>query len=153
MRSLDVSRSRPIQWLFKLRGLPLSALTLEGLRKIGFAVLGEIPNQELLLGIVGRFWTLKGGLQVIDAEGFKSFNKEGYAKAVCGFHLRSRTETISQIVTETRIHCLDEQSFRRFRVYWIFIGPFSAWIRREALRIIKKEAERKNSLQASTVPG
>lgn len=143
VRSLDMSKSRLIRGFFRLRGLPSSALSLEGLQRMRFAILGEVPNQELLLGLVGRFWTLGGDLQRVDAVKFREFSREGYAKAAWNFSIEPRTEEVTHVATETRILCLDEASYRRFRLYWLLIGPFSAWIRREALRVIKREAEGK----------
>lgn len=141
VRSVDMSRSLPVRGLFHLRGIPASALTLEGLQEIRFSVLGETPNQELLIGIVGKFWTLRGGLLRMNAVKFREFNDTGYAKAAWNFSIERRAEEGVQVATETRIQCLDPATYRRFRVYWLLIGPFSAWIRREILRTIKKEAE------------
>jgi hypothetical protein len=44
---------------------------------------------------------------------------------------------------------LDDESRRRFRLYWLFIGPFSGLIRRKILRSIKHEAERSPTLPDS----
>ncbi len=44
------------------------------LQGTGFVMLAEVPNEELLMGIVGRFWRLDGGrfldLTVGDFVGF-----------------------------------------------------------------------------------
>jgi hypothetical protein len=39
----------------------------------------------------------------------------------------------------------DDQSRRRFRRYWLLIGPFSALIRRTALRLFAAELGRPRS--------
>lgn len=139
--ALDMSTSPLVHLLFRLRGLPPATLTLDGLRRSRFTLLGQHPDQELVLGIVGRFWRLSGDLQRLDAEGFKSFDRRGYAKAAWNFSLTPMADAVTCLATETRILCLDEHSRRRFRLYWLLIGPFSACIRREILRIIKSKAE------------
>ena len=138
---LDFSNSKIIQWLFKLRGMPSSALSLQGLEQLRFAKLGEVDQEELLMGLIGRFWTLGGDLQSIDAQSFERFNKPGYARAVWNFYLEPMQTGSTRLSTETRVQCLDKASVRRFKLYWHIIGPFSGWIRNEALRIVKKEAE------------
>ena len=109
---------------------------------MGFAVLGDLPQQELVLGLVGRFWTLAGDIQCIDAEHFETFDRKGYAKAAWNFTLSPQTNGTTRLATETRVYCLDDRSRRRFRLYWLIIGPFSGSIRKEMLRIVKREAER-----------
>lgn len=143
VRSLDLRTSPIIHGLFRLRGLPRDALTLDGLQRVRFTILAENPECEFLLGLIGRFWTVTGDLQRVDAAGFRSFDQSGYAKAAWNFSLASQPDGSVRLETETRIYCLDEASRRRFRRYWRLIGPFSALIRREVLRIMKRTAESK----------
>ncbi len=141
VRGLDLGGSAAVRWLFRLRGLPASALTLRGLQRIGFIPLGEVPERELLLGIVGRFWTPTGHLQHLDREGFLAFDRPGFAKAAWNFRLRPRAQGGVHLSTETRVKALDPASRRRFRRYWLLVGPLSGWVRREALRTVKRLAE------------
>jgi hypothetical protein len=136
--NLDMSQSRVIRGLFRLRGMPPASFTLRGLQRVGFVLLGEEPNREMVLGLVGKFWTPRGDLQRVDVDGFRAFNKEGYAKAAWNFALAPQVDGTVRVTTETRVLCLDERSRRRFRLYWLVIGPFSGWIRREALGIIRE---------------
>jgi hypothetical protein len=99
-----------------------------------------MPGREMLLGLVGKFWTLKGDLKKIDADSFKAFETPGYAKAVWNFALRPDGNDV-RLTTETRIRCTDADSRRRFGFYWTFIRPFSGLIRMEMLRVIKNKAE------------
>jgi hypothetical protein len=94
----------------------------------------------MVLGLVGRFWTLGGDLKKIDAESFKAFDTAGYAKAVWNFSLLPDGPA-TRLSTETRIKCTDAESRRRFGFYWTFIQPFSGLIRREMLGLIKRKAE------------
>ena len=108
-----------------------------------FTVLSEKPNEEILLGLAGKFWTPFGDLQKVNAGNFKQFDKAGFAKAVWNFSLSER-EGETTLKTETRIRCLDEDSRQSFALYWTLIKPFSGLIREEMLRLIKEKSEKKN---------
>jgi hypothetical protein len=113
-----------------------------------FILLGEKPNEELLLGLVGRFWTLSGELRRLDSEGFRKFNEPGFAKAAWNFSLSERSDGSVLLETETRVCCTNDASRKRFRLYWFVIGVFSGLIRREVLRAVKQNAEREYKLKA-----
>jgi hypothetical protein len=46
----------------------------------------------------------------------------------------------SRLATETRVRALDDRARRRFRLYWLAIGPFSGLIRRRWLRAVQEAA-------------
>ena len=142
--STDFNESWIIWGLLALRGLGFgktpAKLTLREAFD-DFVILGEKPNEEILLGLAGKFWTLTGNLQKVDAGNFKEFNEKGFAKAVWNFSVNeSEGETL--LKTETRIQCLDEDSRQSFALYWTVVKPFSGLIREEMLRLIKEKAER-----------
>ena len=137
---VDFSESCLIRLLFRIRGLSTENVTLASLKRSRFEILGATPDRELLLGLVGRFWTLGGDMKKIDAESFKKFSSAGYAKAVWNFAIRPDGADL-RLSTETRIKCLDHASRRRFGFYWTLIRPFSGLIRMEMLRLIKNKAE------------
>lgn len=140
-RFLDTGCSWVVRWLFRLRGLPMQALTLDGMLKFGFILLGETPPQEILFGLVGRFWTRSGQIQHLDSENFARFDQEGFAKVAANISLSRQPGEITRVTTETRVQCLGRASQSYFRLYWLPIGPFSGIIRKEWLRIIKRQAE------------
>lgn len=142
VRSLDASGSTVIRWLFRMRGLPLECLTLEGLLQNGFVLLSDVPEHELVLGLVGRFWKSSGDLlDGLDRDRFLAFDDVGYAKCVWNFSFARLSETVTRVATETRVRCTDSTSRKSFRRYWILIAPFSGWIRREMLHVIKRKVE------------
>ncbi|HXE74822.1 MAG TPA: hypothetical protein VNN18_04175 [Candidatus Xenobia bacterium] len=149
LQQVDLARSALTRWLLALRGLwsPFrkTALTLADFRESGFTLVGEDPPRELLLGLVGKFWSPTGCVQRLDAAGFRSFSQPGFAKAAWSFSLEPLGASRTRLATETRIQCMDARSRRRFRLYWFFIGPFSGCLRREALRLVKQEAEQKKA--------
>lgn len=153
VRTVDLGDSAIIRLLLRLRGLPalLSRgarernvkLNLDAVLKGGFVLLSEDPPHEIVLGVIGRFWTLSGGRCRVSAEEFTAFDRTGYAKAVWNFSLLEESAEVTRLSTETRVLCLDAASRRRFRIYWAVIAPFSGLIRREALRAIRRSLEYK----------
>ena len=140
-RSLDMCNSKIVRWLYRLRGLPRRDFTIDGMLKWGFVLLADNPSQELVFGLIGRFWTPTPKIQRINAEAFTAFNKPGFAKAVGNIALFAQRDGSVRVTTETRVHCLDHASRQRFSLYWLLISPFSGIIRKEWLRLIKKKAE------------
>jgi hypothetical protein len=151
LRTTDLGESPIARSLLRLRALPaiLTAggrdrnrkLNLDAIIKGGFVLLGEHPPNEIALGLVGRFWTLSGSRCRVNADEFAAFDMPGYAKAVWNFSLVGESAEVTRLATETRVQCLDDSSRRRFRMYWALIAPFSALIRREALRMIRQSSE------------
>lgn len=140
--SLDMGQSPIVRMLFKLRGMPSSAMTFDGLESMRFVHLGQIEDKEILMGLVGKFWTLNGGLLKVTPAEFEAFDEEGYARVAWGFNLKKISDDSTELSTETRIQCTDAKSARKFGRYWRLVGPFSGWIRKETLSLIKRDAER-----------
>jgi len=151
VRALDISEARLTRLLFRLRGLPCPPrLALDDFLKMRFILLGERPDEELLLGLVGKFWTPAGNLLRLEPEEFTDFNERGYAKAAWNFSLTEQANGVVSLATETRISCTDGASRMRFRLYWTLIGAFSSLVRREMLQIIKRNAERDSCRERAT---
>jgi hypothetical protein len=140
-RRLDMGGSALIRLLFRLRGLPSAALDLDGLCALGFSILAERPGRELVLGLVGQFWTRDGGVLAVTRSGFGEFRQPGYALAAWNFHVSGHPRGGTSLSTETRVHCTDAASRFSFRLYWLLVRPFSGLIRRVMLREIKRQAE------------
>ena len=142
LEETDLGDSWIIRTLFFLRGLPTSNTKLSDLTKIRFAMLGKNKNEEILLGLVGQFWKVTGNLRKIDAESFREFNEEGFAKAVWNFSLDANGEDETVLRTETRIECAGESARKSFGFYWTLIKPFSGIVRTEILRAVRLRAEK-----------
>jgi len=150
VKKLDLARSPVVLALLFARGLPTMftgavkpkrRLGLDEIVESGFVVLGEGPDRELVLGVVGKFWRPTSGLHRIDPDEFVAFDTPGFAKGVWNFAVSARPGGGSRVETETRVACTDDDARRKFGWYWRLVGPFSALIRRIMLGDIKRSAE------------
>jgi hypothetical protein len=146
LQELDLGRSRAVRWLFAARSLGRPgrgrSFRLADAGHLGFVVLGEERGEEVVLGLVGRFWTVRGGVVRIEPDEFTTFDRPGFAKAGWSFRLTPRDGGGTDVLTETRVVTTDEAARRKFRRYWRVIRPFSGAIRRRALVLLKEAAER-----------
>jgi hypothetical protein len=109
---------------------------------VPFTVVAEMPNEEFVLGIVGRFWTPTGGVVKADAAQLRDPPAAGLAQGLWSFRVEpSGTGTI--LSTETRVRCGDPATRRRFMRYWRIIRLGSGLIRWSVLRHMRLEAERR----------
>jgi hypothetical protein len=154
-RNLDLFRHPAIRALLDLRALPgraVSRLTrrrgggdhgpaamfrVEDMTRYGWELLGENPS-EIVLGQIGRPWKAAGAAAgpVAAPAAFAAYDKPGYAKVALSLRVDPRGTTSSILTIETRVALTDAASLRRFRRYWMVIGPFSGLIRRVALRLL-----------------
>lgn len=117
-------------------------LRLTNLERAGFRVVAERAPEELMIGLLGKFWTPRGGLcAAVTADHFALGPPVGYALAGWNFTVTGRTDGRSELRTETRVWCAPDARFK-FRAYWLFVRPGSGLIRRAILRGIQHEAER-----------
>ena len=117
-------------------------LTLDTFLKHGFALLSEAKEEEVVLGLVGRFWTPTGCLETTSGKRFRQEGRPGLAKAAWNFAFE-QTGAGTRVTTETRVKCTDASSRRRFKLYWLAVGPFSGLLRRYMLRELRRTAERR----------
>ncbi len=145
----NLAASPIVSLLFMARGTlwPLAArlkvgppITIHGLEGMGFRVIAEDPGREIVLGLIGKFWTPRGSIRRFVPDEFEAFDEPGYAVTAWNFLVEPEGDG-TRFTTETRIRCTDEVARRRFRTYWSLVGPFSGWIRSEMLRTVKKAAE------------
>lgn len=132
-----------IRILFALRGMSARMMNLEGLQRSRFVLLEQVENKELIIGLIGQFWRPSGNLQKFTANEFLTFPSVGFAKATWSFELSPVSDGSVEVTTETRIWCSTDKVLRKFQRYWFIIRPFSGIVRKELLKHIKKEAERR----------
>jgi hypothetical protein len=114
---------------------------LQRLKGTGFVVLTEAPDEELVIGVAGRFWRPDGGRCMdLAADDFAGFSRSGFAKAAWNFELLADSPESIVLSTETRIKCFGAALWK-FRLYWSFVGPFSGLMRKAILKQVKTQAE------------
>jgi hypothetical protein len=150
---VDLSDDLLVATLLKIRGLPArlrSAFgrpagpdTWRGFGLRNFVPLGRDADREVAYGLIGQFWQSAGGLvSVAGPDAFASYREPGVAKLVMNFSVEPDGEA-TRLVTQTRVHCPDAVSRRRFTPYWLLIRPASGFIRRRALKRVKALAEQR----------
>ena len=100
-------------------------ITLRAFEARGFTILAEDPPRELLIGLVGTFWTPTGGLRASTRR--RSAARSRPAPPVPpGTSGSSPDGADCRLTTETRVQCADAESRRRFRWYWLSSGRAAA---------------------------
>jgi hypothetical protein len=143
LRDIPVARA-----LWAIRSLgrgsrgPVQTLVQQLGREAGVLVVEDRPGDELVVGLTGQFWRLRGAYapRFASAEEFAAFDRPESCKAVMNFRLEP-TGGSTRVSTVTRVHVPDRGARRKFALYWLVIRPFSGLIRVLMLRVIKRRAE------------
>jgi hypothetical protein len=101
-----------------------------------------VPGREVVFGVVGKFWRFDGGLRRLDRDSFLAFAEDGYVKGAWNLRVEPLEDGATKLSTETRIMCFGNPARRKFRLYWLLVGPFSGLIRRSLLHGVRARAER-----------
>lgn len=158
-RAVTAREIRAFGPLMALRGLPRRLTSrdrphgtgdrtvLETFTSAGFVLLrcDSEPvdgRAELLIGAVGRFWSVRENspVELADADAFLAFDDPGFAKAVLRLTATDVGEGRTKVDTETLVDGTDETATRRFRRYWVVIRGPSGLIRRSWLAAIDRRA-------------
>lgn len=137
MRSGDLPL---VRWLMALRRWdfrrPPQITMLEAMTREGFLLLDQRENEEVVIGVAGRFWTHTGGVvRLASADAWRAYCDDGSARATMNFLIED-----GRVITETRVQTFGPSAHRRFRLYWTLVGPFSGLIRRAFLSRIRRQA-------------
>jgi hypothetical protein len=112
------------------------------LQGTGFVMLDDVPGEEVVIGVAGKFWRPDGGRCLeLTAGDFSGFARPGYTKAAWNFRFKAEASNCTVLSTETRVQCFGRAALWKFRAYWSLVGPFSGWIREAILKQVKIEAE------------
>ena len=165
LRHFDMARSALARTLFELRTLPdiLSGRATEDLSlrisdigrgaAPGFRVLSEVPGRSLTIGAIGKVWEPEIPFVDISADTFAAFSEPGYAKVA--WEIRCEPHGAgTRVILEVRVGATDDEAWDRTRRYFRLIGPFSRWIRRHVLSLLKEELGTETDLDAKRpLPG
>jgi len=146
-----------VSWLLTLRALPARLIgndhqrltntvpLLEAMSRNGFVSLAEVPESEIVIGMIGQPWKIMGGDKpaIHGPDEFLNFGKPDYA--LIATNLRVVAEIVHGCITcttETRVHIPDLQARRQFSNYWRITSIGSGLIRQMWLNAIKERAEK-----------
>jgi len=108
----------------------------------GWVLLGERPEQEIALGMVGRFWRPVIEFATVDANSFAAFAEPGWAKTVYALAVQPVDESTTMLRGVMRTATTDEGSRRRFRRYWTLgVGPGAHLLVNGLLGLVREDAE------------
>ena len=120
------------------------------MRSLGWGVLAEQPEREIVVGAVTQPWEAHVTFRSLPPDQFAAYNEPGEVKSVWTLRADPVGEHQSVFVTETRAVATDPGARARFRRYWAFVSPGIAAIRWLSLKPLKQEAERRaRALQAA----
>jgi hypothetical protein len=147
---MDLAQSPIIRAIFKTRELVLGAqpdkmrsprTLLAWAKELGWAVLAEIPDREVILGAVTRPWDANPVFRPLPPQEFAGFHEPGFAKIVWTLRADPINATESVARTETRVTTTDRAARKAFRRYWSLVSPGVEVIRWISLQLVKREAE------------
>jgi hypothetical protein len=152
---LDLQGSRANRAIFAVRTLPARLLgepvhreassgILAEMLALGWGILAEVPGRRVVIGAVTQPWAASVEFRALPPGEFAAFHEPGYAKIVWTLEAEPISDGESFARTDTRVVTTDPVSRERFRRYWSLVSPGVLLIRREALRLIRAEAERRH---------
>ena len=142
-RDADLTAGLVPRLLMTLRGMTRldRVIRMADLERMGFTVVAEDPPHEVVIGLMGKFWTPGGNLCArVTREDFASGPPPGFALAGWNFSVEPVGPDESVVRTETRVRC-SPGARTRFRLYWLLVRSGSGLIRRSMLRAIRARAE------------
>ena len=130
-----------------------NGIRLADFERAGFRVMAEHAPTELVIGLLGRFWTARGGLCAeVSTAHFAAGPPMGLALAGWNFTVIARENGGSELRTETRVWCAPDAR-TKFRAYWLFVRPGSGLIRRAMLGAIRRDAEHRERAERTSTQG
>lgn len=154
-RALDFRRSPVVRGIFRGRELLMRSRPptqdgfgsfLDQITALGWRILAEETGRELVFGAVTRPWEADVVFRGVPPEEFAGFSEPGYAKIAWTLQVEPAGRR-SVFSTETRVATTDAEARRRFRRYWSMMSPGILLIRRESLRLVRREAERRAAVR------
>lgn len=149
---LDLQRSALVRTIFRGRELLMGGQRgtrshrrfLDEIASLGWQVLANEPGREMVFGAATQPWKADVRFRGLPPETFAQFDEPGYVKIAWTLSVESPGLEESLFRTETRAVATDAEARRRFRLYWAIFSPGIVLIRRQMLRVVKAEAERRS---------
>jgi hypothetical protein len=131
---------------------PLPTGLLSQMQALGWGVLAEAPDREIVVGAVTKPWEANVTFRPLPPADFAAFHDPGYVKIAWTIRADPVSATESRFRTETRAIATDPISRAKFRRYWSLFSPGIIVIRWAMLGPVKSEAERRVT-KTTSVPG
>jgi hypothetical protein len=151
-RDLNIQGSYVARSLFKARELALGSMPAElplptGLLaaalSIGWGILADEVDREIVLGAATKPWEPNPVFRDLLPRDFRAFAEPGYVKIAWTLRADPIAAGESIFRTETRAIATDAEARAKFRRYWALVSPGVLLIRRAMLAPVKAEAERR----------
>ena len=155
---MDLQRSPMIRAIFKARESimrtrhqrqPDSGSFITQMQGIGWGVLAEVPDREIVMGAVTQPWMADVVFRPLPPDEFAAFREPDFVKIVWTLRADAVGPGESVFRTETRAVATDPVARAKFRRYWAFVSPGIILIRRLSLGPVKAAAERRWSASSS----
>jgi hypothetical protein len=151
--SMSLDASPVIRAIFRAREILLGGATgsslprggvVDQMRAMGWGVLSEVPQREIVLGAVTQPWNSNVVFRSLPAESFASFHEPGFVKILVTINAAPTDSSTSRLRIGTYATTTDPLSRSRFRRYWAVFSPGILLIRAVILNSVKDEAERRH---------
>ena len=152
LRHGELAKSPLLRALFAVRTLPdrirghavNTTLCIDDLQSSaahpGFQILAERAPREIAVGAIGKVWQPEiPFVHVADARAFAAFNQPGFVRVAWALRVLPLGDHDARVEVEVRVDATDDESWRKFRLYFAVIGPASHFIRREVLSGLARE--------------
>jgi hypothetical protein len=161
--TMDLQTSPLVKGIFWLRSVPSllrgepyrpegSRGLLEETLSNGWGVLAKEPGREIVVGAYTQPWHQDVTFHPLPPEAFSAFDEPGYVKIVWTLAAEPVGEHASMFVTRTRVVATDDESRRKFRLYWAPMSAGIILIRYAGLPLVKREAERRARRGSASIP-
>ncbi len=108
----------------------------------GWVRLGERPQEEIALGLIGKFWRPVIEFVDVAAEDFTDFDEPGFAKTIYSLATHELDPGTTMLSGSMRTATTDEQARRWFRRYWTFgVGTGAHLLVSGLLEVVRDDAE------------
>ncbi len=112
----------------------------------GWVLLDERPGQEIVLGLVGRFWRPVIEYADVGAAAFRDFAEPGFAKTVYALGASPHEGGRTLLWAVMRTATTDEHARAWFRRYWMFgVGYGAHVLVHGLLDVVREEAETRSA--------
>lgn len=157
MRSLDLNDSWLIRAIFATRRFLYGIFSkpkqttnsagfgslVEWALTLGWSVLEEVPNRELVVGALTKPWEADVVFQGLSGPDFVAYNEPGFAKIAWNIAVQEEKPGVTQLSSETRVALTDQVARHKFRYYWLLFNPGIRFIRWLALRMVERDLKHK----------